>query len=92
MASIGTLAITTTTGLTLPTSYQAALSTAAASIAFIGSVADVNTALATLKWTGPATATTGTVKVYAAYVGINGTLRWDLANNRYLAPDAATTP
>jgi uncharacterized repeat protein (TIGR02543 family) len=44
----GTLAITTTTNLTLPVGYQSALNTAAATISFVGNLADVNAAMATL--------------------------------------------
>jgi uncharacterized repeat protein (TIGR02543 family) len=58
----GTLAVTTATNLILPTGYQAALTTAAAKISFIGNVADVNAALATLKYTAAATAVSGRPK------------------------------
>jgi uncharacterized repeat protein (TIGR02543 family) len=68
----GTLAITTTTNLTLPTGYQAALNTAAATISFIGNLADVNAALASLRYVSPSTAVSTTISVYAAYAGING--------------------
>jgi uncharacterized repeat protein (TIGR02543 family) len=75
----GTLAITTTTNLTLPTGYQSALNTAAASISFVGNLADVNAALATLKYTAAATAVSGNITVTAAYVGLAGTYRYNPA-------------
>jgi uncharacterized repeat protein (TIGR02543 family) len=68
----GTLAITTTTNLTLPTGYQAASNTAAGTISFIGNLADVNAALATLKYTAPTTAVSTTISITASYAGING--------------------
>ena len=87
IATAGTVAITTTTNLTLPKGYQSALNTAAASISFIGNLADVNAALATLKYTAPATATNATVKVYAAYAGFNGDYRYNPANDHsYVTP------
>jgi uncharacterized repeat protein (TIGR02543 family) len=73
----GTLAITTTTNLTLPTGYQSALGTAAARISFIGNVTDVNAALATLKYTAAATAASGNITVIAAYIGLAGTFRYN---------------
>ena len=73
----GTLAITTTTNLTLPTGYQAALSTAAGTISFIGNLTDVNAALATLRYVSPGTAVNTTISVYAAYAGINGDYRYN---------------
>lgn len=86
-ASAGTVAITTTTNLTLPKGYQTALNTAAASISFIGNLADVNAALATLKYTAPATAVNATVYVYAAYAGFNGDYRYNPANDHsYFTP------
>jgi len=77
VASAGTVAIKTTTRLTLPIGYQSALNTAASTISFIGSRADVNAALATLKYTAPATAVSGTIKVYAAHAGVNGDYRYN---------------
>ena len=73
----GTLAITTTTNLTLPTGYQAALNTADATISFIGNLADVNAALASLRYVSPSTAVSTTISVYAAYAGINGDYRYN---------------
>jgi uncharacterized repeat protein (TIGR02543 family) len=50
----GTLAITTTTNLTLPIGYQSALNTAAGTISFVGNLTDINahdhSILCGLKW------------------------------------------
>jgi len=73
----GTLAITTTTNLTLPIGYQTALNTAAATISFVGNLSDVNAALATLKYTAPATAVSTTITITAAYAGFNGDYRYN---------------
>lgn len=73
----GTLAITTTTNLTLPIGYQTALNTAAATISFVGNLTDVNAALATLKYTAPATAVSTTITITAAYAGFNGDYRYN---------------
>ncbi len=75
---LGNVAITTTTGLTLPIGYQAALNSADTEISFIGTAAQVNAALATLKYTAPATTgVSTTISIYAAYAGINGNYRYN---------------
>jgi uncharacterized repeat protein (TIGR02543 family) len=79
----GTLAITTTTNLTLPIGYQGALNTAAGTISFVGNLADVNTALATLRYTAPATAASTTITITASYAGINGDYRYNSATGSY---------
>jgi uncharacterized repeat protein (TIGR02543 family) len=73
----GTLAITTTTNLTLPIGYQSALNTAAATISFVGNLADVNAAMATLNYTAAATAVSTTITVSASYAGLNGDYRYN---------------
>jgi uncharacterized repeat protein (TIGR02543 family) len=73
----GTLSISTTTNLTLPIGYQATLTTAAAAISFVGNLADVNTALASLKYTAPATAVLTTITITASYAGLNGDYRYN---------------
>ena len=74
----GTLAIATTTNLTLPKGYQSALNTADGTISFVGNLADVNTALATLRYTAPATtAVSTTITITAAYAGLNGDYRYN---------------
>ncbi len=77
IVAAGTVAITTTTNLTLPIGYQAALNTAATTISFVGNLADVNAALASLKYTAPATAVPTTIYIYAAYAGFNGDYRYN---------------
>jgi uncharacterized repeat protein (TIGR02543 family) len=95
----GTLAITTTTNLTLPTGYQSALNTAAGTISFVGNLADVNTALATLRYTAAATAASTTITITASYAGINGDYRYNAATGSYywrgttaVTRDAALSP
>jgi len=75
----GTLSISTTTNLTLPIGYQATLATAAAAISFVGNLADVNAALASLKYTTPATAVLTTITITASYAGLNGDYRYNPA-------------
>ena len=75
----GTLAITTTTNLTLPIGYQTTLATAAATISFVGNLADVNAALASLRYSVPATAVTTTITITASYAGLNGDYRYNPA-------------
>jgi uncharacterized repeat protein (TIGR02543 family) len=79
----GTLAITTTTNLTLPIGYQGALTTAAATISFVGNLADVNAALASLKYTAASTAVSTTITITASYAGINGDYRYNAATGSY---------
>ena len=79
----GTLAITTTTNLTLPVGYQSALNTAAGSISFVGNLAAVNAALATLRYTAAATAASTTITITASYAGINGDYRYNAATGNY---------
>jgi uncharacterized repeat protein (TIGR02543 family) len=79
----GTLAITTTTNLTLPIGYQSALNTAAGTISFVGNLADVNAALATLRYTAPATAVNSTITITASYAGLNGDYRYNAATGSY---------
>lgn len=86
----GTLAITTTTNLTLPIGYQSALNTAASTISFVGNLADVNTALATLRYTVPATAVSTTISITASYAGIYGNYRYNPATGSFYLRDAAT--
>jgi hypothetical protein len=88
---LGNVAITTTTGLTLPIGYQAALTTAASEISFIGTAAQVNAALATLKYTAPATTgVSTTISIYAAYAGINGNYRYNPATDTSYSRNATT--
>lgn len=54
----GTIKITTTAGLTAPTGYNSGEWTGASAIAFEGSQADVNNALATLSYQGSGSAST----------------------------------
>jgi uncharacterized repeat protein (TIGR02543 family) len=86
----GTLAITTTTNLTLPIGYQSALNTAASSISFVGNLADVNAALATLKYNVPATAVSTTVSITASYAGVYGNYRYNPATGSFYLRDATT--
>jgi uncharacterized repeat protein (TIGR02543 family) len=79
----GTLAITTTTNLTLPIGYQSALNTAAGTISFVGNLADVNAALATLRYTAPATAANTTITITASYAGLNGDYRYNATTGSY---------
>jgi uncharacterized repeat protein (TIGR02543 family) len=79
----GTLAITTTTNLTLPVGYQSALNTAAGTISFVGNLAAINAALATLKYTAAATAVSTTITITASYAGINGDYRYNAATGNY---------
>ena len=79
----GTLAITTTTNLTLPVGYQSALNTAAGTISFVGNLAAVNAALATLRYTAAATAASTTITITASYAGINGDYRYNAATGNY---------
>jgi uncharacterized repeat protein (TIGR02543 family) len=86
----GTLAITTTTNLTLPIGYQSALNTAASAISFVGNLADVNAALATLKYNVPATAVSTTISISASYAGIYGDYRYNPATGSSYLRDATT--
>jgi uncharacterized repeat protein (TIGR02543 family) len=79
----GTLAITTTTNLTLPIGYQSALNTAAGTISFVGNLTDINAALATLRYTAPATAVNTTITITASYAGLNGDYRYNAATGSY---------
>ena len=79
----GTLAITTTTNLTLPKGYQSALNTAAGTISFVGNLADINAALATLRYTAAATAVNTTITITASYAGLNGDYRYNTATGSY---------
>ena len=95
----GTLAITTTINLTLPIGYQSALNTARGTISFVGNLADVNAALATLKYTAAATAANTTITITASYAGLNGDYRYNAATGSYywrgataVTRDAALTP
>jgi uncharacterized repeat protein (TIGR02543 family) len=75
----GTLKITNTGNITLPIGYQSTLITAAATISFIGDLAAVNAALATMVYTVPATAVSTTITITASYAGINGNYRYNPA-------------
>lgn len=86
----GTLAITTTTNLTLPTGYQSALNTAASSISFVGNLADVNAALATLKYNVPATAVSTTISITASYAGVYGNYRYNPTSGSFYLREATT--
>jgi uncharacterized repeat protein (TIGR02543 family) len=86
----GTLSITTTANLTLPIGYQTSLTTAASTISFIGNLADVNAALASLKYTAPATAVITTVTITASYAGLNGDYRYNPATGSYYWRGATT--
>jgi uncharacterized repeat protein (TIGR02543 family) len=86
----GTLAITTTTNLTLPIGYQGALNTAASTISFVGNLADVNAALATLRYTVPATAVSTTISIAASYAGIYGNYRYNPATGSSYLREATT--
>jgi uncharacterized repeat protein (TIGR02543 family) len=86
----GTLSITTTANLTLPIGYQTTLTTAASAISFIGNLADVNAALASLKYTAPATAVITTVTITASYAGLNGDYRYNSATGSYYWRGATT--
>jgi uncharacterized repeat protein (TIGR02543 family) len=95
----GTLAITTTTNLTLPIGYQSALTTAAGTISFVGNLADINAALASLRYTAPATAVNTTITITASYAGLNGDYRYNAATGSYywrgttaVTREAALTP
>jgi hypothetical protein len=85
--------------LTLPIGYQSALNTAAGTISFVGNLADVNTALATLRYTAAATAASTTITITASYAGINGDYRYNAATGSYywrgataVTREAALTP
>jgi uncharacterized repeat protein (TIGR02543 family) len=86
----GTLSITTTANLTLPIGYQTTLTTTASAISFIGNLADVNAALASLKYTAPATAVITTVTITASYAGLNGDYRYNPATGSYYWRGATT--
>jgi uncharacterized repeat protein (TIGR02543 family) len=86
----GTLSITTTANLTLPIGYQKTLTTTASAISFIGNLADVNAALASLKYTAPATAVITTVTITASYAGLNGDYRYNPATGSYYWRGATT--
>ena len=75
--SSGTLAITTTTNLTAVPAYQIGLSGAAGTISFVGNLADVNAALASLKYTAAATPVSTTIYIYASYAGANGEYQYN---------------
>jgi uncharacterized repeat protein (TIGR02543 family) len=79
----GTLSISTTTNLALPIGYQATLTTAASAISFVGNLADVNAALASLRYTAPATAVLTTITITASYAGLNGDYRYNPATGSY---------
>jgi len=76
-ASSGTLSITTTTNLTAVPAYQIGLSGAAGTISFVGNLADVNAALASLKYTAAATPVSTTISIYASYAGANGEYQYN---------------
>ena len=59
-ASSGNIRVTTTSGLTAPTGYSSSDWAGASEIAFTGSLADVNAALATLGYQGTGTITVST--------------------------------
>jgi uncharacterized repeat protein (TIGR02543 family) len=80
---VGVLAITTTTNLILPIGYQGALSTAGGTISFIGTLAEVNAALSSLRYTANSTATSTTITITASYAGINGDYRYNSATGSY---------
>jgi uncharacterized repeat protein (TIGR02543 family) len=80
---VGVLAITTTTNLILPIGYQGALNTASGTISFIGNLADVNAALASLRYTANSTAASTTITITASYAGINGDYRYNSATGSY---------
>jgi len=63
----GTIAITSTAGLTAPTGYTTAQWSGATELSFIGSLADVNAALATLQHKGPAATISGSVSSADAF-------------------------
>jgi uncharacterized repeat protein (TIGR02543 family) len=86
----GTLSITTTANLTLPIGYQTSLTTAASTISFIGNLADVNAALASLKYLAPTTAVITTVTITASYAGLNGDYRYNPATGSYYWRGATT--
>jgi len=85
--SSGTLAITTTTNLTAVPAYQIGLSGAAGTISFVGNLADVNAALASLKYTAAATPLSTTIYIYASYAGAYGEYQYNPATgNSYYRP------
>jgi uncharacterized repeat protein (TIGR02543 family) len=69
--------------LTLPIGYQSALNTAAGTISFVGNLTDINAALATLRYTAPATAVNTTITITASYAGLNGDYRYNAATGSY---------
>jgi uncharacterized repeat protein (TIGR02543 family) len=79
----GTLSITTTANLTLPIGYQTTLTTAASTVSFIGDLAAVNAALASLKYTAPTTAVITTITITASYAGLNGDYRYNPVTGSY---------
>ena len=63
---------------------------AVSNVAFVGNLADVNTALATLRYTVPATAVSTTISITASYAGIYGNYRYNPATGSFYLRDAAT--
>ncbi len=76
----GTLHLTHTAGISAPTGYPATFS--GAEIAFVGTTAAVNAALASLTYRAPATAGTHTIKVSAAAIDRAG-VSYDPTNGHY---------
>jgi uncharacterized repeat protein (TIGR02543 family) len=79
----GTLKITNTANLILPIGYQGSIATAASTISFIGDLTAVNSALATLSYTAPATPVLTTITITASYAGINGDYRYNPVTGNY---------
>ncbi|MGV1005389.1 MAG: C-type lectin domain-containing protein [Candidatus Nanopelagicales bacterium] len=78
-ATSGTVALTTTTGLTYPMGYPAGYS--GTEIAFIGTQTNVNAALTTMKFNPGDSLTPGTIKISAAIDG--GTTVFNPDNGHY---------
>ena len=78
----GILGITSSSGLTLVPGYQANLTDTATSIAFSGTVANLNTALNTLKYLAPGASGTATISATVTAIGKDGVV-YNSANGHY---------
>lgn len=81
-ASAGTVKITTTTGLSTITGYQAAIGGAAAAIGFSGTVANAQAGLNSLVYIAAGTSGTGTIQVDVSSAG-TGSIAFNSTNSHY---------
>jgi len=82
-ASSGTLnATTATAGITAAVGYQATVTSAAASIGLVGTMANLNTELATVQFNAPASGASATISISVTDSGAGGAA-YNPANGRY---------